>query len=72
VPRGKNNGLGGSMITLIVMSSFTAFIICVGLAWLLLLKCGSGVHRSEQIPHVFISSPKKPSGTTFYQIICIV
>ncbi|XP_059458884.1 receptor-like serine/threonine-protein kinase ALE2 isoform X2 [Corylus avellana] len=62
VPRRKKNGLGGSMIIVIVLSSFTAFIICVGLACLLLLKCGYGAQRSKQIPHALISSPKKSSG----------
>jgi hypothetical protein len=69
VPRRKKNGLGGSMIIVIVLSSFTAFIICVGLACLLLLKCGYGAHRSKQIPHALISSPKKSSGKAFYQIL---
>lgn len=65
MPRRKNHGLGGSMISVIVLSCFTAFIICVGLAWLLLLKSSSCVRHPEQIPHALILSPMKPSGITF-------
>ncbi|KAK9282400.1 hypothetical protein L1049_005317 [Liquidambar formosana] len=59
VPIGKKDSLGGSMIAVIALSSFMAFVICMGIAWLLLLKCG--VCRPEQVPHALISSAK-PSG----------
>ncbi|XP_044496878.1 receptor-like serine/threonine-protein kinase ALE2 isoform X2 [Mangifera indica] len=58
IPRRKKGGLSRSMIVVIVLSSFTAFVLCCGIAWLLLLKCGA----SKQNPHAFISSPSKPSG----------
>ncbi|KAG6669178.1 receptor-like serine/threonine-protein kinase ALE2 isoform X1 [Carya illinoinensis] len=61
VPRRKKDGLGGSMIIVILLSSCTAFIICIGVAWLLILKCGFCVHCPEQIPRALISSPTKPS-----------
>ncbi|XP_030969448.1 receptor-like serine/threonine-protein kinase ALE2 isoform X1 [Quercus lobata] len=62
VPRRKKEGLSGSMISLIVLSSFTVLIIFVGLAWLFVLKCGSCVHHPEKNSHSLMSSPTKPSG----------
>ncbi|GMY34580.1 receptor-like serine/threonine-protein kinase ALE2 isoform X1 [Fagus crenata] len=62
VPRRKKDGLSRSMISVIVLSSFTVLIICVGLVWLLLLKYGSCVHHPETIPHALLSYPTKPSG----------
>ncbi|XP_031276283.1 receptor-like serine/threonine-protein kinase ALE2 [Pistacia vera] len=58
VPRRKRGGLSRSMIVVIVVSSFTAFVLCCGVAWLFVLKCGA----SRQNPHAFIASPSKPSG----------
>ena len=63
--RRKKDGLNGSMISLIVLSSSTVLIIFVGLAWLFVLKCGSCVHRPEKNSHSLMSSPTKPSGTSF-------
>ncbi|KAH7565501.1 hypothetical protein JRO89_XS09G0218900 [Xanthoceras sorbifolium] len=62
VPKRKKNGLSGSMIAVIALSSFTAFILCFGIAWLIIMKRGACVHQSEQVPHDLISSPAKPSG----------
>ncbi|GAV91590.1 Pkinase_Tyr domain-containing protein [Cephalotus follicularis] len=61
VPKRKGDGISGSMIAIIVLSSFTAFILCFGITWLLLLNCGACDHQNEQPPHAFISSPLKPS-----------
>uniref|UniRef100_A0A5B6YLM2 Putative receptor-like serine/threonine-protein kinase ALE2 n=1 Tax=Davidia involucrata TaxID=16924 RepID=A0A5B6YLM2_DAVIN len=62
VPRKQKGGLGGSMIAVIVLSSVTAFVVCIGVIWLLLLKCGGCALQSEQTPHVLMSSHGKPSG----------
>ncbi|KAL6285479.1 hypothetical protein ACE6H2_009869 [Prunus campanulata] len=63
VPRRKRDGLGKSMIAVIVVSSFTAFLLCVGVVWLLLLKCGScHSHQLEKFPQTLTSSPTKLSG----------
>ena len=43
----------------------TILIIFVGLAWLFVLKCGSCVHCPEKNSHSLMSSPTKPSGTSF-------
>ncbi|KAA8540289.1 hypothetical protein F0562_024148 [Nyssa sinensis] len=62
VPRKQKDGLGGSTVAIIVLSSITAFVVCIGVIWILLLKCGGCAHRYEQTPHVLISSHGKPSG----------
>ncbi|CAB4272395.1 unnamed protein product [Prunus armeniaca] len=63
VPRRKRDGLGKSMIAVIVVSSFTAFLLCVGVVWLLLLKCGPCHSRQlEKFPQTLTSSPTKLSG----------
>lgn len=65
VPRRKKHGLEGSMVTVIVLSSVTAFVICIGVAWILVLKCRGLIHLAEDIPHSLISPFPKPSGDTF-------
>lgn len=61
VPRRKKGGLGISMIAVIALSSFTAFLLCVGVIWILLLKCGSTRQR-ENFAQTVSSSPTKLSG----------
>ncbi|PSS18064.1 Receptor-like serine/threonine-protein kinase [Actinidia chinensis var. chinensis] len=61
VPRKKKDEPHGSMIAVIVLSSVTAFVVCVAVIWLFLLKCGC-IHQHKQTPHVLISSEGKPSG----------
>ena len=61
VPRKNKDEPHGSMIAVIVLSSVTAFVVCIAVIWLLLLKCGC-VHQHKQTPHVLISSEGKPSG----------
>ncbi|XP_004297539.1 PREDICTED: receptor-like serine/threonine-protein kinase ALE2 isoform X1 [Fragaria vesca subsp. vesca] len=62
VPRKRNDGIKGSMIAVIVLSAFTAFLLCVGFVWLLLLKCRSHSHKPEQYPQPLTSSPSKFTG----------
>ena len=62
VPRRRNDGLGRSMIVVIVLSSITAFVICLGIVWLLLLKCGPHVHQPGDTPQTLISSTAKLTG----------
>ncbi|KGN45527.1 receptor-like serine/threonine-protein kinase ALE2 [Cucumis sativus] len=63
VPRRKKEGLGSNMIAVITISSFTALVMCVGLAWLCLLRYRVSAHPPAQIPQNMIASPTKPSGT---------
>lgn len=63
MPRRRKNGLSGSMVAVIALSSFTTFILCFGIVWLIIMKRGACVHQSEQVPHDLISSPAKQSGT---------
>ncbi|XP_062008647.1 receptor-like serine/threonine-protein kinase ALE2 isoform X1 [Rosa rugosa] len=62
VPRKRNDGIKGSMLAVIVLSSFTAFLLCVGFVWLLLLKCRSHSHKPEHFPQALTSSPTKLTG----------
>ncbi|XP_037497723.1 receptor-like serine/threonine-protein kinase ALE2 isoform X2 [Jatropha curcas] len=67
VPKRKKDGLNGSLIAVIVVSSFTALVICIAIAWLLLLKRGNCVHQPQQVSQASVTSPTKPSAgpTTF-------
>ncbi|KAF2323554.1 hypothetical protein GH714_036082 [Hevea brasiliensis] len=62
-PRRKKDSLGGSMMAVIILSSFTALVICMAVAWLFLLKCRNCVHQPLQVPQASVTSPAKPSGT---------
>ncbi|XP_009341037.2 receptor-like serine/threonine-protein kinase ALE2 [Pyrus x bretschneideri] len=62
VPRRKKGGLGRSMIAVIALSSFTAFLLCVGVIWILLLKCGPCTRQRENFAQTVSSSPTKLSG----------
>ncbi|KAH7865333.1 hypothetical protein Vadar_005302 [Vaccinium darrowii] len=63
VPRKKKEGSRGSTVAVIVLSSVTAFVVCMAAIWLLLFKFGC-VHQHEKPSHVLISSHGKPSATT--------
>ena len=58
----KKEGGGGRMVIMIELSSFTAFVLFIGVAWLCLLKCDSCTLEPEQIPDVKIQSSSKRSG----------
>ncbi|XP_016491079.1 receptor-like serine/threonine-protein kinase ALE2 [Nicotiana tabacum] len=62
VSRMRKNGIARNMIIVIVLSSFTAFVVCMGFIWLLLLKCGCCAKSPEQPLHILISSQGKTSG----------
>ncbi|GMP35095.1 hypothetical protein CsSME_00007692 [Camellia sinensis var. sinensis] len=61
VPRNKKYGPHGSIITVIALSSVTAFVVSMGAICLLMLKFGC-FYQPEQNPPVLISSHGKPSG----------
>ncbi|TKY48261.1 Receptor serine/threonine-protein kinase ALE2 [Spatholobus suberectus] len=63
VSRKKKEGSAGRMVVMIVLSSFTVFVLFIGVAWLCLLKRGSYTLEPEQIPDVKIPSSSKQSGT---------
>ncbi|KAH9713388.1 protein kinase domain-containing protein [Citrus sinensis] len=65
VPMRKKGRLRGSMIAAIVLSSFTALVLCFGIA-VFLLKRGA-FRQPEQTPHDVICAPAKLSGTTVIQ-----
>ncbi|XWS20136.1 hypothetical protein CRYUN_Cryun31cG0074700 [Craigia yunnanensis] len=64
VPKKKRDGLTQSMIAVIILSSFSAFGVCLGIIWLILFKYGACVKELEHIPQAITFSPAKPSGAT--------
>ncbi|XVE88704.1 hypothetical protein DITRI_Ditri19aG0090200 [Diplodiscus trichospermus] len=62
VPKKKRDGLTRSMIAVIILSSFSAFVVCLGIIWLILLKYGACIKEPEHIPQAITFSPAKPSG----------
>ncbi|KAG5248633.1 receptor serine/threonine-protein kinase [Salix suchowensis] len=63
VPRRKKRGIGGSMMAVVILSSFTVLVICMAIAWLLLLKSETQVHEPQQVPSQ-LKSPVRTSGAT--------
>lgn len=61
VPKRKKNEVSGSLLTVIVLSCFTAFVIFAAITWLLLLKRGA-CDQPEQILPPSDSSPAKSAG----------
>ncbi|KAK6268203.1 hypothetical protein QUC31_012363 [Theobroma cacao] len=62
VPRKKTDGIRQSLIAVIILSCFSAFVVCLGIIWLILLKYGACVKEREHLPQAIKSSPEKPSG----------
>lgn len=62
VSRMRKKGIARNMIIVIVISSVTAFVMCMGFIWLMFLKCECSTQSPEQPPHILISSQGKPSG----------
>ncbi|XP_020227217.1 receptor-like serine/threonine-protein kinase ALE2 isoform X2 [Cajanus cajan] len=61
VSKKKKEGSNGRIILIIVLSSITALVLFIGLAWLCLLKCRAYVHEHESAPDGLISSSSKQS-----------
>ncbi|GMI91764.1 hypothetical protein like AT5G56890 [Hibiscus trionum] len=64
VPKRKREGLTRSMIAVIILSSFSAFIVCLGIIWLILWKYGACIKEREHIRQTTTVSPPKLSGST--------
>lgn len=62
VRRRKKGRIGRGIIAVIVLSSFTAFVICLGVVWLLLLKCRCQVPKPHDIPQASMFFSTKPIG----------
>jgi len=60
VPKKKKEGSNGRMVVIIVLSSVTAFVVFIGLAWICALKCCAYVHE-HSVPDGLISSSSKQS-----------
>lgn len=62
VTRTRKDGTGKTMVIVIVLSAVTAFVVCMGCIWLLLLKCGCCSCLSKKGPQGLISLEGKSSG----------
>ncbi|CAI9766131.1 unnamed protein product [Fraxinus pennsylvanica] len=62
VTRTRKDGTGKTMVIVIVLSAVTAFVVCMGCIWLLLLKCGCFSCLSKKSPQGLISLEGKSSG----------
>lgn len=67
VSKKEKEGSNGRMIFIIVLSSITAFVLFIGLAWLCMLKCGTYVHKKEQVPDGLILSSSKQSSESHFK-----
>lgn len=65
VSKMRKKGIARNMIIVIVISSVTAFVLCMGFIWLMLLKFGCLSQPPEQPPHILISSQGKTSGKLY-------
>ncbi|PPR87499.1 hypothetical protein GOBAR_AA33194 [Gossypium barbadense] len=64
VPKRKREGPTRSMIAVIILSSFSAFVVCLGIIWLILWKWGACVNEPEHKQQTTKFSPPPPSGST--------
>ncbi|KAL4278593.1 hypothetical protein GQ457_03G041030 [Hibiscus cannabinus] len=63
VPKRKREGITRSMIAVIILSCFSAFVVCLGIIWLILWKYGACIKKLEHLPQTTTFSPSKPSGS---------
>ncbi|KAK8581149.1 hypothetical protein V6N12_071389 [Hibiscus sabdariffa] len=63
VPKRKREGITRSMIAVIILSCFSAFVVCLGIIWLILWKYGACIKNLEHVPQTTTFSPSKPSGS---------
>ncbi|KAL2332278.1 hypothetical protein Fmac_019859 [Flemingia macrophylla] len=63
VSRKKREENGGRVVIMILLTSFTVFVLFMGVAWLCLLKCSFCNLDPENVPDVKIPSSSKQSGT---------
>lgn len=60
VASARKGGTDRSLVAVIIISSVTAFIVCMGVIWFLLVKCGCSICQPNQTD--IVSSRSKPSG----------
>ncbi|KAL5728772.1 hypothetical protein ACHQM5_001815 [Ranunculus cassubicifolius] len=61
VGKRKKSGLPGSIIAIIVLSSFAVLVLCIGAAWLLAVKCGNHTQVTAKTPRTSVPSLAKQS-----------
>ncbi|GMH14231.1 hypothetical protein Nepgr_016072 [Nepenthes gracilis] len=69
IPRSRRKGISRSLLLVIILSSFTAFTIFMGIAWLLILKYKRSAHHKEEAAPSIMSPVSIPSGAT--ESLCI-
>lgn len=62
VSRMRKKGIARNIIIVIVLSSITAFVMCMGFIWVLLFKRRCYAQSPEQPSHILASSQGKTSG----------
>lgn len=65
VSRMRKKGIARNMIIVIVLSSITAFVMCMGFIWVLLFKRRCYAQSPEQPSHILASSQGKTSGKLY-------
>lgn len=70
VSKKEKEGSHGSMTVIIVLSSVTAFVLFIGLAWLCVLKYSSCVYEHEQISDGLTPSSSKQSSKSTWSKLC--
>lgn len=68
LPNKEKEGSNGRMIFIIVLSSITAFVLFLGLAWLCLLKYSCCTHQHEHVSDSLMSTSSKQLSKSNYQL----
>ncbi|XP_027126203.1 receptor-like serine/threonine-protein kinase ALE2 [Coffea eugenioides] len=62
VPRRRKNRISRNVVIVIVLSCTTTVVVCMGLIWLLLLKCGYCTYETDNDPNLLITTHVNPAG----------
>lgn len=62
----------GTVIAIIVLSAVMALVLCVGAAWVFLLKHGEMSHLPKPTPQISLPSFAKASGSNISYSICVM
>lgn len=62
VPGRRKSRISRNVVIVIVLSCITTVVVCMGLIWLLLLKCGYCSYEPDKDPNLLISTHVNPAG----------
>ena len=66
VPRRRKNRISRNVVIVIVLSCTTTVVVCMGLVWLLLLKCGYCTYETDNDPNLLITTHVNPAGINIF------